>query len=101
MNHTLTDTDHDAINKAAALLDELGRTATNPSVGIRALAAAELLTEAGAEPDPATATNEFTDERRTLDEVLQLLGSLDNDVLGDDRLLEAMQHALFAHWATR
>ena len=101
MNHTLSDSDRDAINEAATLLDELGRTADNPTVGIRALAAAELLTEAGAEPDPALLPAELVDERSALDEVLRLLGSLDNAALDDDRLLEAIQHALVAHWATR
>lgn len=101
MNDTLSVTDRHALDGAASLLDELGRTANNPTVGIRCLAAAELLAEAGAEPDPATLPEELLDERSTLDEILRLLGSLDNDVLDDDRLLEAMQHALFAHWATR
>jgi hypothetical protein len=101
MNNTLSDTDRHAIDYAATLLDQLGRIALNPIVGIRCLAAAELLGEAGAVNDPAALPEELLDERTTLDEVLRLLGSLDNEVLDDDRLLEAMQHALFAHWATR
>jgi hypothetical protein len=101
MINTLSDTDRHAIDCAATLLDDLGRIALNPTVGIRCLAAAELLTEAGAVLDPAALPDELIDERTILDQVLQLLGSLDNEVLDDDRLLEAMQHALFAHWATR
>lgn len=101
MNTTLSDSDRVALDQAAALLDTLGRTANDGTVAIRCLLAAELLTAAGAEPDPTGIADELADDRTVLGQALRLLGSIDNDALDDERVLDAMQHALRAHAATR
>jgi hypothetical protein len=99
VNTTISHLDQEALGRAASLFDATGRSTKRGSVAIRCLLAAELLVQAGANPDPSISRH--SGDRATLGEALRLLGGLSDDVLRDDFVLDAMHHALLAHAATR
>jgi hypothetical protein len=88
----------DQLNRPAALLDAVGRTASDTRVAIRCLLASESLHRAGARR--RTIPGPVPDARTTIAAALKSLGALDDSTLDDDHVIGAMHHALLAHAAT-
>jgi hypothetical protein len=99
---TLSSLDKRVLDRAASLLDTTARRSLHGEVSIRCLLAVERLALAGAEPT-AQQPGDGADrsDRVLIGHALQLLGALPADLLDDESVLDAMQHALLAHAATR
>lgn len=99
MNLHIAERDRGALHRSAELLEATGRRSQHSTVALNSLAAAHLLAQAGV-GSCAPSIRPMTDSQ-TLREVLQLLGSVSNDTLRLDTILDALHYVLIAHLAAR